>query len=136
LKAAYLDACAIIYLVEATPSLQERVRARLAAFRASGLELLTTSSLSRLECRVRPLREKDVNLLTRYDGFFTSDHLLVASIGDAVIERATEIRARYGFKTPDAIHLATAITEQAEVFVTGDTDLARCKDIPVEIIAE
>ena len=51
-----------------------------------------------------------------------------------MIERATEIRARYGFKTPDALHLATAVEGAADVFLTGDSNLASCKEVVVEVI--
>jgi len=51
-----------------------------------------------------------------------------------VIERTTEIRVTYSFKTPDALHLASAIGEKADFFITGDSKLARCKEIPVEVV--
>ena len=58
----------------------------------------------------------------------------MAEISPAVIERATELRARYGFRTPDAIHVATAIEERADLLLTGDTGLARCTDVKVEVL--
>lgn len=51
-----------------------------------------------------------------------------------VIEQATGLRARYGLKTPDAIHVATAIEEHADVFLTGDAALARCTEVNVEVL--
>ena len=51
-----------------------------------------------------------------------------------IVASATTLRARYGFKTPDAIHLASAIGEKADVFLTGDSSLARCTDIAVEVL--
>jgi predicted nucleic acid-binding protein len=53
----------------------------------------------------------------------------------AVIERATELRARYGFRAPDAIHLATAIEEHVDVVITGDVSLARCTEVRVDVLA-
>ena len=135
-KNAYLDACAVIYLLEATSSLQALVHSRISTLRNEGLEALTTSSLSRLECRVKPMRDGVTALLGSYDRFFASENLHVAAVGDAVIERATELRARYGFRTPDAIHLATAIEERVQLFITGDAELARCAEIDVEVISE
>jgi hypothetical protein len=37
-------------------------------------------------------------------------------------------------KTPDAIHLATAWQQRADVFLTGDAALARCREAPVEVL--
>jgi hypothetical protein len=52
----------------------------------------------------------------------------------AAEERATELRARYGFRSPDAIHLATAIDAGAIVFITGDASLTRCADVAVDVL--
>lgn len=96
--------------------------------------LLMTSRLSRLECRVKPLREGDHQLLARYDTFFTRRLMQVAELSAPVVERATELRARLGLKTPDSLHVATAIEERADLFLTGNAALARVTDLHVEII--
>lgn len=44
-----------------------------------------------------------------------------------------EIRARYGLRTPDAIHVATAIHGGAEAFVTNDEGFRRVKEIRVRM---
>lgn len=51
-----------------------------------------------------------------------------------IIERATELRARYGFRSADAIHLATALDGGAGIFLTGDASLARCTEIVVDLV--
>jgi predicted nucleic acid-binding protein len=94
---------------------------------------LATSRLSRLECRSKPIRDRDAALLARYDATFTNARIV--EVTAAIIERATELRARYGFRSPDAIHLATAIDGGADVFLTGDTELARCTEIAVNVLA-
>lgn len=38
-------------------------------------------------------------------------------------------------RTPDAIHLACAIGAAADVFVTGDANLARCTEILIELVS-
>jgi len=55
-------------------------------------------------------------------------------IASSVIERATDLRARYKFKTPDAIHLATAIEDHADRFLTGDKELTRFSELAVEVL--
>ena len=61
--------------------------------------------------------------------------LVVVDVTAAVIDRATDLRVKYGFKTPDAIHLASAIVESADVFLTGDVALARCTEVTVEVVS-
>jgi predicted nucleic acid-binding protein len=59
--------------------------------------------------------------------------LVLADISAVVIERATDLRAKYNLKTPDALHYATAVEGGATVFLTGDRGLARCVEVPVEV---
>lgn len=133
--APYLDASAIIYLVEGAEVAQGLVAQRIAAAEGDPSGRVLTSQLARLECRVKPLRAKNAALLGTYDAFFTRARLAVVDVSATVIDHATELRARYGFKTPDAIHLACAIVAGADVFVTGDAILARCTEIPIEIVS-
>jgi predicted nucleic acid-binding protein len=126
----YLDANAIIYGVEAHPQFRAGVLHWVQQAEAAA-GLLITSRLSRLECRVRPLREDNQTLLSTYEGFFARDNVILLDISSDVVDRATELRVRYRFRTPDAIHLATAILIDADVFLSGDADLARCTDIRV-----
>jgi len=132
----YLDACTIIYLVEAVSPFHVTVTARLLPQRTDPQSRLITSRLSRLECRVQPLKNADTRLLAAYDAFFSRDRLILREVTAEIIERATDLRARYGFKTPDALHLATAIEEKADLFLTGDKALARCAEVKVEVLEE
>ena len=52
-----------------------------------------------------------------------------------MLDRATDLRVRHGFKVPDAIHLASAIEAGADAFLTGDAGLAKCPDVKVEVIS-
>jgi predicted nucleic acid-binding protein len=74
------------------------------------------------------LRAGDLATLAQFDVFFAGAELVVAEVSAAVVERATDLRARYNLKTPDALHYATA------VFLTGDRALSRCSEVPVELL--
>lgn len=130
----YHDACAIIYSFEDPPAFRIAVQARIRQMQTVPGSSLITSRLSRLECRVKPLRDQQAVLLARYDAFFNNLPLILPEISAAVIERATDLRAAHGFKTPDAIHLATAIEEHADIFLTGDARLAGCPGLLVDVI--
>jgi predicted nucleic acid-binding protein len=126
----YLDTVIIIYLVEEKEPFFEKVTSRL---EDSNLELLT-SEMGRLECRVKPIRDQDHELLATYDQFFSDQVKEVIGITREVIDKATELRAKYNFKTPDSIHLAAAITNNCDVFLTNDHRLDRCTEIKVEVL--
>jgi predicted nucleic acid-binding protein len=80
------------------------------------------------------MREGNRALLERYEALFAADRVAVLDVSEHVINRATDLRARHGFKTPDAIHLATAIEFAAAEFWTGDANLSRCTDTAVTLL--
>jgi uncharacterized protein len=132
----YLDACSIIYFVETSSPFHPAVVNRLLRIQSDPNSRLLTSRLSYLECRIHPIRDRDDVLLATYNSFFSTSRLILLDVSDAVIERATTVRAYHGFKTPDAIHLASAIEAKADLFLTGDASLARCPGLVVEVLRE
>jgi uncharacterized protein len=130
----YLDASVIIYAIESQQPFRDAVIARILQAEEATGGLTITSRLSRLECRVKPVREAKDDLLREYEEFFTRRLVKVAEITASIVERATDLRARYGVRTPDAIHLATAIEEHSDQFLTGDAVLARCTEVRVEVL--
>lgn len=121
---AYLDACVAIYYVEHHPTLYPRVKA--AMFRPGNEDVTPVfSDLTRMECRVLPLRQQDHQLLGRYDSFFGLPDSGHVAMDTTVFDFATELRARHGLKTPDALHLAAAILSGCDEFWTRDARLAQ-----------
>jgi predicted nucleic acid-binding protein len=129
----YLDTNCIIYFVEKHPYWLPKVVARIAAFRAAKDEL-TVGDLTRAECLVGPFKTSDVGLESRYRSLFGDPDFRVLELTAAVCERAARLRAKYPFKLPDALHLATAIEHGCGLFLTNDAKLKKCTDIPVEVL--
>lgn len=126
----YLDAAPVIYTVEQVPIYGAAVDARVSAANI----ICVVSDLTRMECRVKPLRVGDTELLQDFDDYFDGVVVEVVPLTREVIDHATEIRAQYGFKTPDAIHLAAAIVSKCDVFLTNDHRLDRFSAISVEVV--
>ncbi|HEX5081528.1 MAG TPA: type II toxin-antitoxin system VapC family toxin [Blastocatellia bacterium] len=126
----YLDSAPIIYLVEQVQPYATAVRRKLSA---QGLTLIT-SELTRLECRVKPLRNGDAALLQDFDDYFANSTAEIIQLTREVIDRATEIRAQFNFKTPDSIQLAAAVVSNSDVFLTNDHRLNRFTGITIEVI--
>ena len=93
------------------------------------------SVLTRMECRVLPLREGRAELLADYDAFFASLDGGLLGLNAAVFEKATDLRARLNLRTPDALHLAAAIVCGCDAFLTNDQTLQRCTEIRIETLA-
>ncbi len=130
----FLDASAIIYLLEGDAPTQAAARETLGRLRTVAGEdpPVVVSALSRLECRVRPLRDGDAALLATYDDFFSEPGLLVVPLANEVIDRATELRAEYGLRTPDALQAACALALDDSIrFVTGDKDFINIPHLTV-----
>jgi predicted nucleic acid-binding protein len=130
----YLDANPIIYSIEGVPDFRLEALAWIERAEADGGVVLT-SRLSRLECRVKPLRDDNAELLERFDGFFDRPIVDFVEISADVIEHATRLRAAHNFKAPDAIHLASALIAKADVFLTGGSTLRRCTELTVEVLS-
>ena len=128
---AYLDSAPIIYLVEAVAPYAAHLEARLSAPDT----LQVCSDLTRLECRVKPLQTRNNVLLTAFDRYLNEIIAEIVPLSRLVVDRATELRAQYGFRTPDALHLAAAIVSGCDVFLTNDRQLCRCTEITVEVPA-
>lgn len=125
----YLDASPVIYVVERVSPYVEMVQRRITA-----ADVPVASHLTRLECRVRPIRDANAPLLRSFDRYFESAVAEVVDITRDVVDLATEIRAEYGFATPDALHLAAAVTAACDLFLTNDRRLQRFRDLSVEVI--
>ena len=126
----YLDSAPVIYAVERVPGRVEAVDARL----AHPGTLLVASDLTRLECRVKPLRDGDHELLADFDAFFSDAISATVPITREVVDRATELRPGHGLKTPDALHMAAAMVSGCDVFLTNDRELRRVAGIRVEVV--
>jgi len=93
--------------------------------------LFVTSRIARLECRCKPLRDKQNDLLLLYDIFFASKEVAIREIDAAVVEKATDLRATVGLKPADAIHAASAILAGVIEFWTTDAQLTKCPGLTV-----
>ena len=74
------------------------------------------------------------SLLERYGTLFGADRVAVLDVSEQVIDRATELRARHGFKDAGCDTLGAALESSAAEFWTADAALSRCTDIAVSVL--
>lgn len=129
----YLDSCIIIYLTEGSAEMQDRIGRRLLLPEDDPPTVVFTD-LSRLECRVRPLAAGDATALADYDDFFSTPGYVKFAIDTSAFDLATELRARHDLKTPDALHLATAIASGCDEFWSNDDRLARVTGVGIRML--
>lgn len=93
---------------------------------------IVTSTVTLLELLVQPYRSKDYDFINYVYGHLTQSDLVSLIPVDAdIADRAAEFRARYQFKTPDAIQLATAVRSKATLLLTLDKDFKRQREIEI-----
>ena len=116
----YLDSCLLIYLVEQHPALGARVTAAMANVTEARFGI---SPLVKCECLVGVLKRADAVLERAYADLF--DRLVSLDMPEPVFLRAAELRARFGLRTPDALHLACAQHHGCDALWTNDDRLAQ-----------
>ena len=134
---AFLDASALIYLVDGEAQWAKATQATLQQLAAPSPDLtLAVSRLSVLECRVAPLRRGDQASLDRFEALFAQPDLLVVELSASVVELATQLRANHGLRTPDALQAACCLELGSEaVMITGDAGFQRVRALQVCLIA-
>lgn len=117
----YLDSCVVIYLVEEHPTFAPDIESRLAQHSDA---VLHVSSLTEMECLVMPLRTQNQLLIEKFRNWFGT--VTVLSNERGIFQQAAQIRADHkSLKTPDAVHLTTALHYGCDEFWTNDDRLAK-----------
>ena len=75
--------------------------------------------------------EELVSLYRNLLGSFPNLHFVPFDVNVAYI--SSDLRARYGLRTPDAIQIATAIHQRADAFVTNDAGLRKVREIRIQL---
>jgi predicted nucleic acid-binding protein len=130
----YLDSNVVMYFVENHPRWGAAAAARIAGLRSAG-DTFAVSDLTRFECRVGPLRDKNAAFLSDFDAFFASPDVHVLSLTAAVCDRGAVIRATHALKSLDALHLAAAIEARCDLFLPNDNRLSGFPDLSVEVLS-
>lgn len=118
----YWDSCAVIYRVENVAPWAQTIERWLGVL-APDVGVCVTD-LTRMECRLAPVRMGNGELLQRCDDFFARPELVVAELTRGVFDLATHLRAKHRLHAPDALHLAAAIESGCDQFWTNDARLA------------
>jgi predicted nucleic acid-binding protein len=132
----YVDANIFIYLIEGLPELKSQI----AEFRDllfDGAVELVTSELTLCETLVAPFRTGRNDLVALYrDLIENSGAFDVRPTTRDTYMRASLYRADMALKTPDAIHVATAVEAGCTVFLTHDRRLKTPRSIRIVIFGD
>lgn len=132
----YIETAPFIYYTESRAGYVDKMRA---IFQRTLDEQITivTSTVTLTECLTKPLRDSDTNLVAAYNAMLRSTRRIRLAPVDAIVAgRAADLRARYNLRTPDALHLATALAAGCDAFLTNDLALKRVTEVRVLALDE
>lgn len=125
----YLDTCLVICAIEADG---ETATAVLTALERTD-EQIAVSPLVLMECLVGPLRSGNETVVDTYERF--CETVVTLALTTETFRAAARLRAEFGLKAPDAIHLAAARMAGCSALWTNDHRLARAAgDFAVNVL--
>jgi predicted nucleic acid-binding protein len=131
----YIDTAVAIYSVEWNPEYFSLLEPLWLKFQAEEIELVS-SELILMESLVLPLRNEDTLLMNAYKELLLSEPMQLIPIDRAILQQAANLRATTNLKTPDAIHAATAISVNCDLFITNDKGFRNLSNLSVVILSE
>ena len=135
-KVIGLDAMSFIYHFEKKPHFGPITKALFAHIQA-GKASAVISVLVAGEVLTGVKKARNQEMILRYRHIFgTLPHLVIRDANMRVMEKMSDLRAAYGLKTPDAIHVATALLNGAQAFVTNDVSLKRVNELDVLVLED
>lgn len=133
-KKVFLDTAPIIYFIEENPVYITRLE-KLFNANAEGSFVFSTSVITLIEVLVLPLKNDQVELSEQYSNILCySPSIEMIDINADIAKKAAKIRAKYGFKTPDAIQLASALQSGSDFFITNDNQINKFIELKVVLV--
>lgn len=141
----YVDTNALIAAIEGQDLISDMIR-QLLETAGSGRTTFVTSEITLAELLVGPLRSGDAERAEAMLSIVNSGSLFdVMPVDRGVILRAADLRAAYpALKLPDALHLATALTQHCPLMLSSDRRLpdldglgyVRLEEAPLRLVLE
>jgi len=135
-KQIYLDSVSIISLIERPQHLHAIIDTLWNEFSAGSISFLT-SELAIAECLVVPLRQRNKNLIDRFEAFFNDSNINCHALSKLILREAAQLRADVpSVRLPDAIHLSTAKATGAMAFLTNDLRIHQPPNLPIYFLSQ
>lgn len=135
-KRLYIDAAPLVYYVEENSHYVDRMDVIVVAVEDPSVKAFS-SVVTLTEVLTHPLRLGQHHFEQEYRGILLySDGFQLLPVTIETADIAAHLRARYNLRTPDALHVATAMQANCDVFLTNDTDIRRVTELRVLLLDE
>lgn len=132
----YIETAPLIYYVEAHPDYIARMDTIIDAVENQPIRAFS-SVITLTEVLTQPLKTGNRILEQEYRDILVNSggyQLIPTSV--RVAESAADLRARYNLRTPDALHIASAILARCDAFLTNDSGIRRVSELTVLVLDE
>jgi predicted nucleic acid-binding protein len=130
-KRVYFDTNIFIYILENHPEFGETCLSVVQSGADKELDGYC-GDLVLAELLVKPLKDNNARAVKAVKDLFTEDTKIeLLPHTRSTFITAAHLRANHKIKLPDALHLATAIENHVEIFLTNDRDIPRIPGITV-----
>ncbi|MBI4235140.1 PIN domain-containing protein [Candidatus Peregrinibacteria bacterium] len=126
-----LDTVIFIYLLEGENRYSEFLK-KLFSFLELNNKKISFSALLLVELLVRPYQNNDLDIAKEWMSYFKmTPNIEIIDLTPTIAVDAAFLRAKYNIKTPDSIHLATAMQKSEAVLLTNDSALKKIEEVKV-----
>ncbi len=131
-----VETAPFIYYTENRPIYFDKMQAIFDRMNHGQFEVLC-SVITLSETLNKPIESNDQRLINAYNSLFENTYgITLVSVNKSIARRAAGLRARYNLKTPDALHIATALETGCQAFLTNDIALKRVTEMQVLVLDE
>ncbi len=130
----YVEAAPLIYYVEEHPVYVQRMEAIISFIENTPIEAVS-SVISLAEVLNQPIKLGRNDLEKAYrDILISGEYFRLLPVVQSIAESAARLRAYHNLRTPDALHIATALDAQCDAFLTNDNGLKRITQVRVLVL--
>lgn len=130
-----LDSSVFIYYIEEHKTYLPAVTILFEQHINTGLLRGFVSSILLTEILTRPYKFGDIALASTYKKILLeSPNIFITNVDNKIADKAAQLRSRYQIKTPDSLHLSTALEIGSDVFLCNDQSLQKIKELKVLVL--
>ncbi len=128
------DTAPLIYFVERHSAYVDLVR-EFVQHVDTGTVVGYSSTVTLTEVLTQPKQKGNITVEQEYRALLLhSRNFTLLPIDTTIAERAADLRARYRFRTPDALQIAAALVAGCQAFLTNDALLKRTAELRVLVL--
>jgi predicted nucleic acid-binding protein len=131
----YFDTNVFIYAFEAAARYRTQL-ASIADLLDDQESVVVTSEFTLSEILTKPFRDNMLEAVANYRHMLEDSTIRLAPVTRSVLIRSAMLRGQLGIKTPDAVHVATAVDSGCSAFLTNDAAIRLPKSIALVLFSD